>query len=253
MGRRGRVRSTMTTWQSPARSGSCRTTCASSASRPRTRSMSMPSRDTPWLPALRLRGTRPARRALRVLPQPRHLVEPRPPRPGRGCPGGARPRRAVRLLDVPLARHAHRGWTSLPEAERDRLSKKNLYRVLKRFATRRDLLVSPGADPASNGRPVALRDRDCGTRRSRCSPNVPDRVIVTSGEASRDNIVPPAVWHCEASLHVSRPLDPEPRAPGSVPEERRTGSRGVRPYTPATGRRTRSRDRRRGHAAWNQT
>jgi cysteinyl-tRNA synthetase len=60
------------------------------------------------------------------------------------APADARPRRAVRLLDVPVARHAHRGWTSLPETERDRLSKKNLYRVLKRFATRRDLLVSAG-------------------------------------------------------------------------------------------------------------
>lgn len=60
------------------------------------------------------------------------------------APADARPRRAVRLLDVQVARHAHRGWTSLTEDERDRLSKRNLYRVLKRFATRRDLLVSPG-------------------------------------------------------------------------------------------------------------
>ena len=29
-----------------------------------------------------------------------------------------------------------------PTPERDRLSKKNFYRVLKRFATRRDLLVA---------------------------------------------------------------------------------------------------------------
>jgi cysteinyl-tRNA synthetase len=51
-------------------------------------------------------------------------------------------RRAVRIPDAPVVRHEHRGWTSLPEAERDRLSKKNFYRVLKRFATRRDLLVA---------------------------------------------------------------------------------------------------------------
>jgi cysteinyl-tRNA synthetase len=54
---------------------------------------------------------------------------------------GAPPRRAVRVAGIPLTRHAHRGWASLPDEERDRLSKKNFYRVLKRFATRRDLLV----------------------------------------------------------------------------------------------------------------
>ena len=51
------------------------------------------------------------------------------------------PRRAVRVTGLDITRHEHRGWTSLPEDERDRLSKKNFYRVLKRFATRRDLLV----------------------------------------------------------------------------------------------------------------
>ncbi len=51
------------------------------------------------------------------------------------------PRRAVMLGDLPLIRHEHRGWTSLPDAERDRLSKRNFYRVLKQFATRRDLLL----------------------------------------------------------------------------------------------------------------
>jgi cysteinyl-tRNA synthetase len=57
------------------------------------------------------------------------------------APDGARPRRAVRVLGVPVLRHEHREWASLPEDERERLSKKNFYRVLKRFATRRDLLV----------------------------------------------------------------------------------------------------------------
>jgi cysteinyl-tRNA synthetase len=51
------------------------------------------------------------------------------------------PRRAVRVTGIPIERHEHRGWTSLPGDERDRLSKKNYYRILKRFATRRDLLV----------------------------------------------------------------------------------------------------------------
>jgi GT2 family glycosyltransferase len=60
------------------------------------------------------------------------------------APHDAPPRRAVRTPGVPVVRHTHRDWARLPEDERDRLSKKNLYRVLKRFATRRDLLVSAG-------------------------------------------------------------------------------------------------------------
>src|SRR4051812_6044116 len=56
----------------------------------------------------------------------------------------AAPRRARRVTDVPVTRHEHPGWTTLPEDERDRLSKKNFYRILKRFATRRDLLVGDG-------------------------------------------------------------------------------------------------------------
>jgi hypothetical protein len=54
----------------------------------------------------------------------------------------APPRRAVRVPVASVTRHAHRGWTSLTDDERDRASKKNFYRVLKRFATRRDLLVT---------------------------------------------------------------------------------------------------------------
>jgi cysteinyl-tRNA synthetase len=55
--------------------------------------------------------------------------------------GPERPARRALSLDLPLVRHEHRGWASLPEAERDRLSKRNFYRVLDRFGTRRDLLV----------------------------------------------------------------------------------------------------------------
>jgi cysteinyl-tRNA synthetase len=55
------------------------------------------------------------------------------------------PRRAVRVTSVPVTRHELRAWTALPEEERERRSKKNFYRVLKRFATRRDLLVTPAA------------------------------------------------------------------------------------------------------------
>ena len=58
----------------------------------------------------------------------------------------AAPRRAVRVTSVPIARHAHRGAAGVTEAKRDKLAKKNFYRVLKIFATRRDLLVNAGAD-----------------------------------------------------------------------------------------------------------
>ena len=54
------------------------------------------------------------------------------------------PRRAVRLDGLPVVRHEHRGYTSLPEGERDRLSKRNFYRILDRFGPRRDLLIRPG-------------------------------------------------------------------------------------------------------------
>ena len=58
--------------------------------------------------------------------------------------------RAVVVGDLPLQRHAHRGYASLPEAERDRLSKRNFYRFLKRWGDRRDLLLHPApAGPPS--------------------------------------------------------------------------------------------------------
>lgn len=62
--------------------------------------------------------------------------------PPEDAPAEAGPRRAVRVTAVPVTRHAHRGWASLPDDERDRLSRKNFYRLLKRFASRRDLLVA---------------------------------------------------------------------------------------------------------------
>ena len=52
-------------------------------------------------------------------------------------------RRAVRLDGLPITQHEHRGYTSLPDAERDRQSKRNFYRILDRFGDRRDLLVQP--------------------------------------------------------------------------------------------------------------
>ena len=56
------------------------------------------------------------------------------------------PRRAVGLDGLPLERHEHRGWTSLPDDERDRQSKRNFYRIIDRFGARRDLLVANRPD-----------------------------------------------------------------------------------------------------------
>ena len=49
--------------------------------------------------------------------------------------------RAVRTPPLPLDRHEHRGWQSVAEAERDRLSKRNFYRFLEHWGDRRDLLI----------------------------------------------------------------------------------------------------------------
>jgi hypothetical protein len=56
---------------------------------------------------------------------------------------GTAPRRAV-ALPLPVTRHEHRGWTSVGEAERDRLSKRNFYRIIDRFGWRRDLATDTG-------------------------------------------------------------------------------------------------------------
>ena len=55
-----------------------------------------------------------------------------------GADPDAPARRAVRL-DLPLVRHEHRGWASLSDADRDRLGKRNFYRVLERFRDHPDL------------------------------------------------------------------------------------------------------------------
>ncbi|MGI8657821.1 MAG: glycosyltransferase [Candidatus Limnocylindria bacterium] len=51
--------------------------------------------------------------------------------------------RAVRTEALPLVWHEHRGYTSLPDAERDRLSRRNFYRFLDHWGDRRDLLLEP--------------------------------------------------------------------------------------------------------------
>jgi hypothetical protein len=56
------------------------------------------------------------------------------------------PRRAVVVPGLALTRSDPRAWTTTPPAERDRLSKRNFYRVLDRFRTRLDLAVpEPGS------------------------------------------------------------------------------------------------------------
>jgi len=61
--------------------------------------------------------------------------------------------RAVRTAPLPIRLHEHRGWTSLPPDERDRLSKRNFYRFLKHWGDRRDLLLHPGARTPAGDRP----------------------------------------------------------------------------------------------------
>jgi hypothetical protein len=55
--------------------------------------------------------------------------------------------RAVRTEPLPAVQHEHRGYSSLPDAERDRLSKRNFYRFLDRWRDRPDLLLD-AAGPA---------------------------------------------------------------------------------------------------------
>jgi GT2 family glycosyltransferase len=50
--------------------------------------------------------------------------------------------RAVRTDPLPLTRHEHRGYASLDEHERDRLSRRNFYRFLDHWRDRPDLLIS---------------------------------------------------------------------------------------------------------------
>ena len=54
------------------------------------------------------------------------------------------PRRALVVPNLPIVRHEHRGWTSVAPDERDRLSKRNFYRVLDRFGGRLDLVSAAG-------------------------------------------------------------------------------------------------------------
>ncbi len=50
--------------------------------------------------------------------------------------------RAVRTEPLPFERHEHRGYSSLPEEERDRLSRRNFYRFLDHWGGRPELLLA---------------------------------------------------------------------------------------------------------------
>ena len=56
------------------------------------------------------------------------------------------PRRALAVPDLPLVRSEPWAWSSTPARERDRLSKRNFYRLLDRFRDRLDLAVPGPAD-----------------------------------------------------------------------------------------------------------
>lgn len=60
--------------------------------------------------------------------------------------------RAVRTEPLPFERHEHRGHAAVDDDERDRLSKRNFYRFLKRWRDRRDLLLD--AAPPRDQDPV---------------------------------------------------------------------------------------------------
>ena len=49
--------------------------------------------------------------------------------------------------DLPIRRHAHSDWERTPEEERDRLSKRNFYRFLKKHGDRTDLLLANAGKP----------------------------------------------------------------------------------------------------------
>jgi Glycosyl transferase family 2 len=53
--------------------------------------------------------------------------------------GGDGPNRRAVAVELPAARHEHRGYASVPEDERNRLSKRNFYRIIDRFGSRLDL------------------------------------------------------------------------------------------------------------------
>jgi hypothetical protein len=54
---------------------------------------------------------------------------------------GSVPRQARVIEGLPIVRHEQVAWSATPAADRDRLSKRNVYRILDRFRDRLDLAV----------------------------------------------------------------------------------------------------------------
>src|SRR3989442_7981471 len=54
---------------------------------------------------------------------------------------------AVVVRDLPVEKHEHRLWEATEPAERDRLSRRNLYRFLDRWRDRTDLMVGESQPP----------------------------------------------------------------------------------------------------------
>ena len=145
---------------SPVAGGSSRPTCASS--RTRRRATSTPSRAI-------------CRRSVGRMPPRADRSTNGSASIGTSTSGGAsscatrgRTRRRAApsaSMGCPLVRHEHRGYTSLPDEERDRQSKRNFYRIIDRFGWRRDLLTT-----------VADRSRSAGARRRPFVLVLPDRL-----------------------------------------------------------------------------
>ena len=51
--------------------------------------------------------------------------------------------RALSDTALPLQKHNHIEWSAAPEQERDRLSKRNFYRFLRKWGKRPDLILDP--------------------------------------------------------------------------------------------------------------
>ena len=52
--------------------------------------------------------------------------------------------------DLPLVRHEHGEWMRTPQEERERLSKRNFYRFLKKWGERADMLIPATSEPAKH-------------------------------------------------------------------------------------------------------
>jgi GT2 family glycosyltransferase len=65
--------------------------------------------------------------------------------------GDDRPPRRALAVELPIRLHEHRAAQGIDEAERDRLSKRNFYRIIDRFGRRFDLLKAP--DLSRSARP----------------------------------------------------------------------------------------------------